>query len=98
MTLKIIKIDGKEYTLVDSDGKKYQLTLRFFDLEEQLSPGDMIKFHPDLLDKNYVEYSTSYIFGGLDKPYGRKITSKDNVDCIAIKTIEKVIYLKRFFG
>ena len=98
MVLKIIKIDVDEYTLVDADGKQYHLTLRFFDLDEPLFPGDMIKIHPNLLDKNYVEYSTSYIFGGLDKPYGRNITSKDNVDCIAIKTGETVIYLKRFFG
>lgn len=97
--LLIKKIDENFFTLQNILTEKvYQLELTFFDFEEKLSEGDIIFMHKELLDPNYVEFAKHYYFGALNQPYGREITSSDNIDCIGLIIKDKKIALKRFFG
>ena len=97
--LKITNIQNNTYTLENEQTYlTYKFELKFFDLPNQLKVGDIIGMHKQLLNPNYVEYSTIYYFGSLDAPYGRKVKSKEDIDVIGIKTNCETIFLKRFFG
>ena len=95
--LIVEEINGKRHTLSNKkSGKKYVFFLTFFDCE--VSVGDIIAIHKELLDPSYDEFSNEYRFGPLDEPYGRKVEGPEHLDFIAIKTQDKIIPLKRFFG
>lgn len=97
--LKIVKITNDKYLLQDLDTKEtYSFNIKFYGLEQLPQVGDMLGFHKELLDKNYDEYNTSYQFGPINEPYGRKISGPEDVDCILLKTANTKTYLKRFFG
>jgi len=96
--LKIDKIENNFYHLVDKNNKEYELNLTFYDLEEEPMVGDYIYFNKELLNPNYIEYSTTYFFGPLEEQYGREIQTKNDIDLIKVKIKDKTIYLKRFFG
>ena len=95
--LMVYKVEGSNYTLIDEKENKYQLELKFFDIEKQPNIGSVILMHESLLDPNYIEYDKLYYFGALDKPYGRKV-KKGDIDFISIKIDDDIINLKRFFG
>ena len=97
--LKVVKIERDKYTLKNIKTKaEYNFSITFFGLKQDVAVGDVIAIHKELLDPTYVEYSTQYYFGPLNEVYGRKVTSKDDIDFIAIKTKNDIIKLKRFFG
>ena len=74
------------------------MSKKFFDIDKDITVGDVLAFNSEFFDKSNPEYSTKLQFGGLDKPYGRKITSKDHKDLICIKKDNQEIWLKRFWG
>ena len=93
----IKQIDGNKFTLLNKKNNKvYELKLTFFDVEVKI--GDVIAIHKELLDPSYDEFSNEYRFGPLDEPYGRKVEGPEHMDFIAVKTQDKIIPLKRFFG
>lgn len=95
--LIIKQIDGNKFTLLNKKNNKvYNFKLTFFDVK--VNVGDVIAIHKELLDPNYEEYSKIYRFGPLDEPYGRNVEGPEHLDFIAIKTQDKIIPLKRFFG
>ena len=97
--LRIVEKQDREYTLENVETKQqYKFQIKFFDLEQEVVVGDMLMINEALLDKGYIEYSTKLQFGALDKPYGRKIESKDHKDLLCVKKNGQEYWLKRFFG
>lgn len=97
--LVINDINQDTYSLIDvKDNKSYSLSLTFYDIDNVPTKGDIIRIADELLDTSYEEYSNSYQFGALDKPYGRNIKSSVDIDCIMLQQGNKKTYLKRFFG
>lgn len=97
--LKIDKIDGYNYVLIEEFSQKiYIFSIEFYDMVESPKENDFIYIHENLLDKNYPEYSTDYCFGALNSDCGRDLI-EDNQDQIIIVVINhKKIYLQRLFG
>ena len=95
----ITNIEKNVYTLkntaTDISVKK---RITFYHLEKDVAVGDTISMHKELLDPTYAEYDLHYYFGGIDEPYGRKITSADSIDVICVQQADKNTVLKRFFG
>lgn len=97
--LKIVAQNGVNYTLQNEKSKqKYQFILTFFDVEESIKVNDLLIIHKDLINEKYEGYSKSYSFGALESKYGKKVDGIQDIDCIAIKTENKTIYLKRLYG
>lgn len=96
--LTIMNIEEKNYKFITDDKKEYEFNITFYDLESPLKVGDSILIHKELLDPNYIEYSKHYMFGPLDQPYGRKVLNEEHRDAIVIKSGDKTIMYKRFFG
>ena len=98
MTFKITSIKNDNYTLINQQGQQYFFTLKFLNVEAKVKVGDYVVFKDELLDSNYREFSSSYIFGNLESPFGRKATSKDDIDVIELIQGKNKIYLKRLYG
>lgn len=97
--LKIFSIKNNRYLLIDKESKnEYLLDLYFFDIDFNVEVGDTIIFNEKLLDKNYIEYSEEYYFGGIEDDCGREINSLKDTDLIAINKDYKKFYLKRLYG
>ena len=96
--LLVVEKNNRNYILEDGEKKQYNLRMTFFDLEKEISVGDHISMHKELLDRNYKEYSNEYYFGALDEVYGREIKSKEDIDFVVLECDNKKIYLKRFYG
>ena len=98
--LLIREIRGNEFRVIHCDTyKTYNIRMTFYDLEQPLKAGDTIFMHKELLDPKSQNYFFEYYFGALDKPYGKQVTSLDDIDAIKIVTEEdKEIILKRFYG
>ena len=95
--LKIVRLDDREYFLEDENSNQYKFQIKFFDLEKPVV-GDSLVFNEKLLNRGYKEYSNKLMFGALDKPYGRKIESRDHPDLLCVKKGGKEYWLKRFWG
>lgn len=102
MVKLIVKgVSGKKFQLVNAETKEeYEVEFTFYGFEQEKAvTGSLIMMHKELLDPDYVEYATEYIFGPLDEPYGRRIDSVEHKDYLAIKLPSGEVYkLKRFFG
>lgn len=98
MTLKIIDIQDKFYTLINTQDETFEFKFKFFGLSKDPEIGDYIEMNESLLDKSYIEYSKYYMFGPLDEPYGRNVKDENDVDVICLQIGTEIIYLKRFFG
>lgn len=98
MTLKITSIENNNYTLISKSGQQYLYTLKFLKVEPKVKVGDYIVIKDQLLDPKYQEFSSSYIFGDLSSPCGRKITSNEDIDVIKLIQGNNKKYLKRLYG
>jgi hypothetical protein len=97
--LKIVEKQDREYTLENTQTKQqHKFQIKFFDLEKEVEVGDSLLMNEDYLDRNYKEYSRRLQFGALDKPYGRKIDSREHPDLLCVKKGNEEYWLKRFFG
>ena len=96
--LKIININSPIYILESKNGNSYTLNLQFFDIEDSPKMNDYIFISEQLLNPEYIEYSTNYVFGGLESPCGRKVHSREDIDVIKLVVEEKEYYLKRLYG
>lgn len=93
--LKIIKIDNDNYTFIDSNNNIYNLNIKFYDIDNNLSIGDYIYMNIDYLDSKIT-----LRFGKVTSKYGKDV-SLDNIDeVIVIKknNYDEEIYLKRIYG
>lgn len=96
--LKIIEIDDDRYLLQDINTKEeYTFYLTFYDAPK-IDVGDALRFNEKLLDELYEEYSKTYRFGPIDGVYGRKISSRKDIDLIYVVTKDGITNLKRFYG
>lgn len=97
--LKVVKVENDLYTLKNINNNiVYEFRMKFYGIDKTLKTGDLIALHKELLDKNYVEYSSKYEFGPLDEVYGRKVKGIEDIDVVELTIDNKKIYLKRFFG
>ncbi|MBE5755951.1 MAG: hypothetical protein E7341_04700 [Clostridiales bacterium] len=97
--LKIIEKTEREYVLELVESKQqHRFQIKFFDLVKEVVVGDVILMNENLLNKGYKEYSRKLMFGALDKPYGRKIESRDHPDLLCVKKNGEEYWLKRFWG
>ena len=101
MQFIVYKKENDTYYLRNVKNETFKVELNFIGVDVKLDVKDFILLNSKLLDKNFVEYSEVYYFGGLDEPYGRKITEMDidkNPELLAIYKNNKYVYLKRFYG
>ena len=95
--LSIVNKDNNNYELVDENDNHYNFRIELYDIDNT----DNIKYlyiSDSLLDPHYYEYSRSYIFGGIDQPYGRVMNNRTIQDLIMVEYEDRIIYLKRFYG
>lgn len=99
VSLEIIKIEKSNYTLLDRNtNKTYTKVLEFYDLASPLKVGDKIAMHQELLDEKYSGFSWSYAFGNLENDAGRIVSSREDIDAVAVMQGDKITLLKRLYG
>lgn len=98
--LKIIEKDKENYKLISNKKDIYELTLQFFDINDEEKPdvNDYINISAELLNPMYKEYTTFFAFGKLDNICGKTNISLNDIDVIKIEKNNKEIILKRLYG
>ena len=93
--LVIERVNDYKYFLKDSDMNEYILNMEFYDIDKIPSVGDKINMHKNMINNldNYL-----YVFGSVDRIYGKKIDNLLDEDIIILLMNNKKIYLKRFYG
>lgn len=87
LKLSIEKIDEYLYTLIDSNGKRYNLNIEFYGFVPEV--GDIAYLN----EKNVIE-NNLYNYG----PINSKYTREDEEDIIKIVHGDNMIYLQRYYG
>ena len=90
--LRIIKIDGYNYYLVDKNKKMYNLNIEFYDVDKNPSINDLIYINEKMLSERVLS------FGSIKGIYGRNIESELDEDILVIKIGDEYIFLKRYYG
>lgn len=99
ISLEIIKIEKWHYTLQDNNANKtYTKVLEFHDLSQPLKVGDKIAMHHQLLDPKHKGYGEFYAFGDMGNSAGRIVSSREDIDAIAVMQGDKITLLKRLYG
>lgn len=94
--LQVQNKNDNTYDLINDNNKQYKFTIYFYDIDYT----NIINIYMsnELLDPNYIEYSTTYQFGPIGKIYGRKLTNKTIQDVIILETKDNTFYLQRYYG
>lgn len=92
--LKIKEINNNLYILEDINNI-YELTIYFYDIDEQVKVNDYLYMQEKLLYK--VNHSIICL-GVLDSIYGHVIEDTTDEDLVILITDNKKIYLKRYYG
>lgn len=98
--LKIIEKNKENYKLISKNKNVYELTLQFFDINDEEKPdvNDYINISAELLNPMYKEYTTFLAFGKLDNICGKPDISLNDMDVIKIEKNNEEIVLKRLYG
>ena len=82
--VKVIKIDGYDYLLEDSDGNQYEMNIQFYDTKVEV--GNLIYISGKVLKEPNI-----YSYGPIEE-------KPDDEDIIKIIQGDKEIYLQRYYG
>ena len=93
--LKIKEINNNLYILEDINNNTYELTIYFYDINEQVRVNDYLYIQEKLLRK--INHSIISL-GVLDSMYGKVIEDITDEDLVILITNNKKIYLKRYYG
>lgn len=93
--LKIKEINDNLYILEDINNNTYELTIYFYDINEQVKVNDYLYMQEKLLRK--INHSIISL-GVLDSMYGNVIEDITDEDLVILITNNKKIYLKRYYG
>lgn len=93
--LKIKEINDNLYILEDINNNIYELTIYFYDINEQVKVNDYLYMQEKLLRK--INHSIISL-GVLDSMYGNVIEDITDEDLVILITTNKKIYLKRYYG
>ena len=93
--LKIKEINDNLYILEDLNNNTYELTIYFYDINEQVKVNDYLYMQEKLLRK--INHSIISL-GVLDSMYGNVIEDITDEDLVILITNNKKIYLKRYYG
>ena len=93
--LKIKEINNNLYILEDINNNTYELTIYFYDINEQVKVNDYLYMQEKLLRK--INHSIISL-GVLDSMYGNVIEDITDEDLVILITNNKKIYLKRYYG
>ena len=93
--LKIKEINNNLYILEDINNNTYELTIYFYDINEQVRVNDYLYIQEKLLRK--INHSIISL-GVLDSMYGNVIEDITDEDLVILITNNKKIYLKRYYG
>lgn len=92
--VKVSKINGFIYELVDEKSNKYRLNIEFYDLPFKVKENDLIYF----MDEKLLIKRDMYVFGDLNSIYGKKIANSNSLELIVIDHSNTKYYLKRLYG
>ena len=90
--LKIVKIDGYNYYLIDNNNNEYNFNIEFYDLEIMPKVNDKIYMNKILLREKL------FCFGRLNGINGIKIKNALDEDIMVVKIDNELVYLKRYYG
>lgn len=93
--LKIKEINNSLYVLEDINNNVYELTIYFYDIDNNVKVNDYLYMQEKLLSK--INHSIISL-GVLDSMYGKVIEEITDEDLVILITNNKNIYLKRYYG
>lgn len=93
--LKIKEINNSLYVLEDINNNVYELTIYFYDIDNNVKVNDYLYMQERLLSK--INHSIISL-GVLDSMYGKVIEEITDEDLVILITNNKNIYLKRYYG
>ena len=93
--LRIKEINNSLYVLEDINNNVYELTIYFYDIDNNVKVNDYLYMQERLLSK--INHSIISL-GVLDSMYGKVIEEITDEDLVILITNNKNIYLKRYYG
>lgn len=91
--LRVIKIDGYRYILMDKDNREYDLNIEIVDTDYNIKIGDIMYISTKVVDKERV-----FTFGEIDSIYGIDMENINDQEIVVFVSDNAKYYFKRIYG
>lgn len=91
--LRVMKIDGYRYILMDKDNREYDLNIEIIDTDYNIKIGDIMYISTEVVDRERV-----FTFGKIDSIYGIDMEDINDQEIAVFVSDNAKYYFKRIYG